>query len=413
MKRHIFILVSFVLAFSARSAAPLTVDSCLSIVMENNISLAAEKLNLSIAEAEIRASKIFEDPTLGVEYANNDDHRMQMGQGIAVELGYTFTPGRRGAAVDLAKSEAELSYELFEDYCRNLRFEAMSAYFEAYKALQLYRLALSFSESMDQIARGDSLGLAIGEIREVDAMSTRIEARLARSEARRALSDYHDSMLNLAVLMGNPRLADEFEPVSDALPMVLPEIDDETLIDEALKRRSDLRAAMKNVDVAAKALTVTRRERNMEFEVALGYNYNTEVKNELAPAPRFSGMTIGVTIPLKFSNLNKGSVNAAKFRQQQAEQQYAQARIEIESDVISALRNYRTTLAQLQSLDAETLIESEKIYNSYLDAYTHGDVSLVELLEVRGNYEEIQKLHVETLCDTSTAFARLMAALGL
>ncbi|MDE6224947.1 MAG: TolC family protein, partial [Muribaculaceae bacterium] len=180
-----------------------------------------------------------------------------------------------------------------------------------------------------------------------------------------------------------------------------------------LKRRYDLRAAMKNVDVAAKALTVTRRERNMEFEVALGYNYNTEVKNELAPAPRFSGMTIGVTIPLKFSNLNKGSVNAAKFRQQQAEQQYAQARIEIESDVISALRNYRTTLGQLQSLDAETLVESEKIYNSYLDAYTHGDVSLVELLEVRGNYEEIQKLHVETLCDTSTAFARLMAALGL
>lgn len=413
MKRYIFLFLAglFTTAY-ARPAQPLTIDSCLTAVMEGNISLAAEKLNLSVAEAEVRASHIFNDPSLGVEYANNDDHRMQMGQSLSVELGYTFTPGRRGAAIDLAKSEAQLARALFDDYVRNLKYETCAAYFEAVKALRLYRLAVEFSENMDRVARGDSIGLAIGEIREVDAMATRIEARLARADARQALTDYQDAMLNLAVLMGNPRLASEFEPVSDSMPMLLPEVDDATLIEMALDRRADLRAALKNVDVAAKALTVAGRERNLEFEVALGYNYNTEVRNELAPAPKFSGMTIGVTIPLKFSNHNKGAVNAARFRKQQAEQEYAQARIEIESDVLSSLRNFRTSLDQLQSIDSTTLVESERIYNSYLDAYSHGDVSLVELLEVRRNYEDILKLHAETMCATSTAYARLQAALG-
>lgn len=413
MKRYILpLLAALSTAADAIAVQPLTIDSCLTIVMEGNIALAAEKLNLSVAEAEMRASHIFNDPSLGVEYANNDDHRMQMGQSLSIELGYTFTPGRRGAAIDLANSEVQLARALFDDYVRNLKYETSVAYFEAVKALRLYNLAVGFSDNMDRVARGDSIGLAIGEIREVDAMATRIEARIARADASQALADYQDAMLNLAVLMGNPRIAAEFEPVSDSMPMLLPEVDDATLIETALDRRADLRAALKNVDVAAKALTVAGRERNLEFEVAIGYNYNTEVRNEIAPAPRFSGMTIGVTIPLKFSNYNKGAVNAARFRKKQAEQEYAQARIEIESDVLSSLRNFRTALDRLRSLDSTTLVESERIYNSYLDAYSHGDVSLVELLEVRRNYEEIQKLHAESMCAASTAYARLQAALG-
>ncbi|MDE7375721.1 MAG: TolC family protein, partial [Muribaculaceae bacterium] len=303
MKRIISFAISFLSATAILSAAtPLTLDSCLSAVINGNIGLAAERLNLFISDAEEIAARVYNDPTIGVEYANNDDHRMQMGQSVSVELGYTFSPGRRGAAIDLAHSEKQLARALFDDYLRCLRCEATIAYFEAIKEKQLYVLALSFSERMDAIARGDSLSLAIGEIRKVDAMATGIEARKAQADARAAYARYHDAMLNLALLMGDPKLADSFEPVTEAMPCLSlslgeTEPSDADLVAMAIERRADLRAAMGNVDVAAKALTVARRERNVEFDVTLGYNYNTEVRKEIAPAPTFSGMPIGVSIP--------------------------------------------------------------------------------------------------------------------
>ena len=412
-KYHITLIIEALVCFGAGAVTPLSVDSCLSLVMKGNIPLAAEKLNLSIADAEVRAAHIFNDPSLGVEYADNDDHRMQMGRSVAVELGYTFTPGRRGAAIDLASSELQLAQALFDDYVRNLKYETLSAYFEAVKAYRMYGLAVQFSEGMRQIAQGDSVGFEIGEIRKVNAMATQVEARVADSDARQAWADYQDAMSALALLMGDPKLSGTFQPVSDALPMMLPEVDDNTLVDMALERRADLRAALKNVDVAHKALVVEGRERNLEFEVALGYNYNTEVRNEIAPAPRFSGVSIGVTIPLKFSNHNKGAINAARFRKEQATLLYNQACMEVESDVLSALRGFRTVCQRLAAVDQNTVEESASIYQSYLSAYGHGDVSLVELLEVRNSYEDIQKLYVETQCEAAISYARLQAALGL
>ena len=147
--------------------------------------------------------------------------------------------------------------------------------------------------------------------------------------------------------------------------------------------------------------------------MALGYNYNTEVRNEIAPAPRFSGVSIGVTIPLKFSNHNRGAINAAKFRKEQADLQYNQACMEVETDVLSSLRGFRTAQQRLAAVDQNTIAESESIYRSYLSAYGHGDVSLVELLEVRKSYEDLQRLYVENQCDAATSYARLQAALGL
>lgn len=321
--------------------ADLSLDSCLSAVMQHNVALAAEKLNIPIAQAEEHAAAVFNDPSLGFEYANNDDKRMQMGQSYSVELGYTLSPGKRGARRNLARSERELSEALLDDYIRQLRLEATTAWYETVKEAALYRLACELSESMADIARGDSLGVSIGQVRQVDAMSTAINARLAASEAADAATRFNNSRLALAAMMGLLDKAGSFEFDIDSPLPLYPEIYAGGAVEEALDRRADLRAALKNVEVAARQLKVEGAERNMDFDIALGYNYNTEVRNEIAPAPKFSGVTVGVTIPLKFSNANKGTITAARLRQEQAQMQYQQAQTEVTAQVLAAIDTYR------------------------------------------------------------------------
>ena len=65
----------------------------------------------------------------------------------------------------------------------------------------------------------------------------------------------------------------------------------DSLLAAAYGGRADLMAAMRNEDVAAAALNLTRKERGPDIELSLGANINSEVLNEIAPAPAFTGIS--------------------------------------------------------------------------------------------------------------------------
>lgn len=329
-------------------------------VREKNIAYAAEKLNISIADADIRSASVFNDPNLSVEYANNDDQRMQMGQGVSAEISKTFSAGKRNARIDLAKSEKEMTAALLEDYFRTLRADATIAYFEALKQTELYNLKQNSYQSIAELAQADSLKFALGKITEVDALQSRIEAGVMYNELLQSESDLHNSYAALNIPLGQFNADTLYVPIGN-LEISKREFPYSELLSAALDNRSDLAAALKNVDVAQKALKLARRERNMDFDVALGYNYNTEVRNELAPAPRFNGITVGIAIPLKFSNINKGAVQSATLKAAQAENYYRQAQLEVQTEVSQNYNGYCSLSSQVERFNKGMLSEAKTV----------------------------------------------------
>ena len=408
----ISVIIIAALSPACAFAAPLSLDSCVQAVARGNLSLAAERLNVPIAVAEERAASVFNDPTLGFEYANNDDRRMQMGQSYSVELGYTLSPGKRAARRSLAAGERELAGALLDAELQSMRLEAATSYFDLMRAEMLNDVAQSMARSMADIARGDSLGAAIGQVRPVDASATRIAARVAAAEAAAATAEMHNARLALATLMGCPDRASEIT-TDTAARTLYPAVNAAEAADMAVERRADLRAAVKTATVAERQLRVEKAERKMEFELALGYNYNTEVRNEIAPAPRFGGISVGVTVPLKFSNSNKGAITAARLRHEQARLQAEAAALEVRSRALEAAESYAQARAAWLELDESLMLEARSIYNAYIDSYRHGDVSLVELMDMRERYAEVVKLHIDARRDVAVAYATLRAACGL
>ena len=187
----------------------------------------------------------------------------------------------------------------------------------------------------------------------------------------------------------------------------------EELLQTALNNRADLAAAMKNADVARKALQVTKRERNMDFDVALGYNYNTEVRNDIAPAPEFNGVTVGVAIPLKFSNFNRGAVLAAEHRAQQAELNYRQAELEVQTSVIQSLRQYKSLLEQVKNFENGLLQDAKTVLDGKIYSYERGETSLLEVLNAQHTYDEIQANYIETLYRCVAALVELERNAGI
>jgi cobalt-zinc-cadmium efflux system outer membrane protein len=419
-KKLIYLSTAWLIGHAAHAQAPETairrqpVDyaTYMECTGRQNLAYAAEKLHVSVAEAEVRAAGVFGDPQLSVEYADNDDRRMQMGRSVAVELGKTVSFGKRGARIDLAKSERELAAALLEDYFQRLRAEATLAYLEAVKQAELYAVRENSYGNIRRLAEADSIRFALGKITDVDAVQSKLEAEMAFNGLLQAQVDLFNAGSSLGIWTG------VFDPHVCYVPAGKLQwqerlFDTAQLLQTALENRADLAAALKSVDVAQKELKVTQRERNTDVDLALGYSYNTEARNEIAPSPKFSGVTLGVTVPLKFSNANKGAVRAAEMRRQQAELNCRQAELEVQTSVMQSLRRYVTLLEQVKRFEAGMLEQAKAILDGKIYSYERGETSRLEALVAQQTYDGLRTSYIEALFDSLAALIELERNAGI
>lgn len=400
------------LAGSAQQMVSLSYRNYMEKVAEGNLEYAAERLNMNVSEAEVVASKVFNDPNLSVSYFNNENGSLQMGEGVEVELSKTFSFGKRGANMALARSESELTKALLADYFRNLRAEATVSYLEALKQYELYKVKQNAYENIRQLAESDSVRFTLGKIMEIDAIQSRLEAGILKNELLQAETDLHNAFSNLNLLTGSVALDTLYVP--DASLQISPrDFVLADLISTASMNRADLVAAMKNKEVASRALKATRRERNTDVDLSIAISKNARVHNEEAPAPPFTGVTAGIAIPLKFSNFNKGTVRAARFREQQAETQYQQALLQVQTEVMQAYRSYQSLTEQVSHYENGMLHAAREVIDGKIYSYNRGEVSLLEVLDAQRTYDDVQAQYIETLFNYSAALVELEKSAGV
>ena len=388
-----------------------TLESFLSEVERSNAAFLAEKYNVGIADAQAVAARVFNDPEFAATFSDNQDRTLMMGRSIELGLSYNVNLGNaRKARIAVADEEAEITRALLEDYYRALRSEAIAAWAEAWQARALLSVRRSSSESMDAIARSDSLRAVLGDIGKTDAMQSSIEARAMKGELLQAEAEYSNCLTALSLLAGGMVFSDIVE---DGLSFPLNERPVDELVAMAQDRRADLRAAYLSKNLSQKNLALIRAQRAPDLGLNVGYSYNTEVRNEIAPAPLFRGVTVGVSIPLKFSSANRGERVAAEQAVLQAEAAYEAAMQQIEAEVRSEYASYLAALRASRQCSDEMLADARSILESRRAAYTQGDSSLLDYLLAVRVYDDTAEACIGAKAAVIESWARLLAAVGV
>ncbi len=381
-------------------------------VAERNAGYLAEKYNVEIAVANAQAAKVFNDPELSFGYSNNQDWSMQMGQSYETEISYTMSLGNvRGARMKVSMTEQQIAEKAAADYLCNLKAEAATAYAEAWCAAAKERIMYDAYSNMLKIAAGDSLRLAEGEVNATDALQSAMEAKRMRNDWLSSVSEARNAFTKLSSYAGGIPV----DGVQDMLPGASVTVDKSLsqLQEIALDNRCDLHVALLSKQLSENNLKLVRASRSMEISLNAGYSYNTEVRNEIAPAPKFHGFSAGVSVPLKFSSANKGEVMAAKAAVLQSEKALEAAELQIRSEVSMAYESYQTaenildTYASSISEDAKTILENRVF------GYKSGDSRLFELLEAQRAYDEVLISFMEAQRDVFVSYAELCRAMGL
>lgn len=415
MKRYkiaLLLVAAAACPMQAQTVAPITYKQYMHKVSTDNLEYAAEKMNVSAARADVIAAKVFDDPSLSFTYSNNEDHTLQMGQSYELGLSQNITLGRRGAGIKLARSQSELAEIVLDDYFRNLQADATLAYLEVMKQKQLYDIKKSAWSNMYDLAKSDSIRLAAGKIMEVEAVQSKLEADIMYNDLLQAHAELEQAYTQLSPYIGTAVTDTLFHPVEE-LEQPEKEFVLGDLMQSAIERRTDLRAALKNTEVARRELTLAKREKRPDVELSVGWSHNTRVHNEEAPAPAFDGVSAGIAIPLNFSSLNRGAVNAARFRAKQAELQYNQMCLQVQREVMEAYQQFQSQTQQIKHYEHGILQQAQTVLDGKIYSYNRGEVSLLEILNAQRTYDDVQAQYIETLFNYNAALVELERSCGM
>jgi len=370
----------------------------LNSVGKNNLSLLVEKYNVKIADAGVIVAKVMPDPELTFE-ASEDVYK--------VGLGYTLELGnKRGARVRVAKSEAELSKLALEHFFQELRAEAAEAFLNAIYQRELLDVKRSSYEYMLQLSRSDSLRFRMGEITENDARQSKLEAVSLLNEIYGQKAEYKSALVVLNQYMG--ATVDTLNiPVGKWNELnrnfVLSE-----LITTASDSRIDLMAAHKNSEIAINQLRLARSERWIDLGVTAGYE-----RDWRGFFPIRNMMTVGISIPLKFSNFNKGAIKVANYVTEQSKYEIDNALLQIQTEVSQAFYQFEAIKKQLSQYESGLLEESRKVLDGIVYKYKRGETNILEVLIAQRSYNEVQEQYLETMKKYASSLVNLEKVCGI
>lgn len=398
-----FILLNSVSTIKSQNLADttnsnLSFQEFLNRVGKNNLNFLAEKYNVSIAEAEIVAQKVLPDPELGFEAANES---FTLGLGYSLELG-----NKRGARVRLAQSQAELETLALEYYYQELRAESADLFLDAIQQRELYKVKKSSYEYMLKLSQSDSIRFRLGEITEIDARQSKLEAATLLNEVFEQEAVYKSALVTLELYMG--KVTNTLDtPVGkwDALEReyILPE-----LISTGLTNRVDLFAAHKNIEVATNQHKLVKAERKLDLGLSVNYERNWQ-----GILPQSKGVTGGVSIPLRFSNINKGALKAAQYGIEQTRLQQESIKAQIESEIYQAYFYFEAAKKKVKQYKTGLLDDSSKILEGMVYKYKRGETDIMEVLIAQRTYNEVQEQYLETMKGYASALVNLQKTCGI
>lgn len=410
MKKIISLLILFLSPLVVKGQS-MTYSQFMSTVAEKNAAYLAEKYNVDIATANVQAAKVFNDPELSVDYGYNQDRVLQMGQSVEMALSYDLDlAGERRARLEAAKSESEVTKASVNAYLSELKLEASQAWAEAWRLRKSCEVLEDAVTDMMQIAKSDSVRLALGDVGRIDATQSRLEALALRGELLSMKSEYKNALMNLSYLCGGEAVDGIAEDVLHRQPLGYSEGE---LEDLALANRADLRAAEMSQTLSENNLRIVKASRAFNMGVNVGYSYNTEVRNEIAPAPKFNGLTVGISIPLKFSSMNRGEMNAARAQVLQSQKYYESAKTQVCTEASQAYNSYLAAKEVYNQYDGTLLEDAKSIMSSRKLGYMKGDSSLIELLTAQQTYRDVMQNYIDACCNLFVSQAELERAIGL
>ncbi len=276
------------------------------------------------------------------------------------------------------------------------------AYIDWQLAVQRAQLTEQGETLRREIARIAEARLAAGDVAELDVSAVRLDALVGAADVSRTARDADLARNRLRYLLG-VQLTD-----LPMLPAPLPEpptanFDVQSLIDEAVSSRPDLRAVELAVGAAEDRAKIARRDIWQFTGVLPDINAKGDKGFEAGPGMRF-------TVPI--FHQNQGAIARAKADAERLRRQYVNRRDLAAWEVNQAYIQFLQAQADLEIWRDQILPQASQAMMSSQSALEEGQVSLLLVLETTRQLMTAQQRERDAEAQLRRALAELERSVG-
>jgi cobalt-zinc-cadmium efflux system outer membrane protein len=395
----------------------LTIDQAIDQCVEHNIDLFAQRLEISMAEADILTANLRVNP---IFYADNQlvpyghySFRRPGGPGqydVNINYPLDITRKRRFRTVVAQRAKRVAEAQMI-DAVRN-QVDTLYTYYGDNVAAELtLEFSRKFAEGLRTLLRLNEDLKGAGFITPPDVLAIKAQLEQAELGIKESEGALQSSQQNLALILNMPLAESSKIRVRDFVRDVRPlPISREALLEKAYESRPDL---------LAMRLAVERAHADVDLGKANGYpdvyllwQPYTFQNNSYLGVQSPTSWTLGVTATVPLFNRNQGNVRRAKINVFQSELQRESAKRRVTDDIFDAAREFDLSLQNVTRTEEVVLPAARQVRDAAFRRWQRGQTSALEFLDAQRTFNDTVRSYRDGLVRHRRAMLDLNTAVG-
>lgn len=371
-------------------------SEAVNLAIKNNIDFQANKLDTEIAKNNIKVANKLQNPDFDIFYNFGS-----AGKGNPQLFGMTETIeiAKRGARKKLAKANYELAKENLNFYEFDLKMDVREAYINLVAAKSILKSLQEQQKLLKELLTIAQRRYEAGAAPEIDVIQAEIALNQMTTQVNTAKVNVKSATFEFNKTI-NPKDKTylKFDTVDDLFrnnfidletpnpKSQMPEF--ETIAEDSLKNRFDIKIAKQQINVAEKNLTVIARQRIPDLEIQGGYGYQSKGMSDDGrfKSGAYAGASL-VNLPLLYAY--RPEIKNAKLEVEKAELNYISTKNKALKDLNNAYEKFVTAQMNLNFYNDKLLKNSDEMIRVSKRSYEVGKSNLTSLIVMEQSYKSI------------------------
>lgn len=371
-----------------------SLDEAIQEAIRNNLDLAAERLNIPVAEAREITARLRPNPvltvagqTLNVLGANFSPdtplgpNQMNIHTDFPIERG-----GKRQERMELAKEQKSLAELGVREVMRQVIFAVQNAFVDVQQAKETLLLARENLQSLEGVVSINEARLKNGDLAQVELERSKLASLQYRAAVQQAELQLEQAKTQLQLLMGRKQKTPGFDITGEFRRDTVANPQAEA-VKLALNRRPDYRLAQQSQAASRADLRLQLANGRVDFVVGTEYSY------QRAWGLQGSSMGVSFSMPLRLFNKNQGEIARAQREITMAGARAEALAASIETEVEKAYRQYSVSSQLLANVESDMLMRARTVRDTTEYSYRRGEASLIEFLDAQRAFNDAMETY--------------------
>jgi cobalt-zinc-cadmium efflux system outer membrane protein len=393
---------------------PLTIEQAVSEALDRNLSLLAERYNLTIADARIVTARLRPNPVLTLD----GDHLDLLGTGFdvntnnggpveyAIRTDFVFERGgKRQARIEVAEGNRAVAQLQLLNTVRGIVLDVQNAFVDLQAAKDSLRLAQENLQTLHDVVDINTKRAKSGDLAEVELIRAQVAELQFENSVRQAELKVKTASAKLQILLGRTRSARTFDIVGELRREPVAR-NQEALLDQARQMRPDLLALVR--DQARSQAEIRNQLALGKVDYTVGSEYRRQQKTAHANTLGFFFQT---NIPI--FNRNQGEIERARLEQRQIEARIRAMQATVENDVEIAYQQFVISGATLEKVERTMVGKARDVRSITEFSYKRGEATFIEFLDAQRAYNDTMQTYNDARADFARSLYGIDAAIGI